>query len=350
VAWCDSYAEAVAEAKQKGRPLLIFFHGGNKASRMTEMGTFDDSRVKARAGRFVLVQVDVGLEEEIARKYSLRISQAVVIATPDEKKLSELEGNPNFEMVSKAMDDAIKALGNPPNDREIAEMESRLDAAQKAFDTKRYSSAHIYLKPLVKSKAKCGVIAEAKALAGKIATVGTERLTAAKALYDARKYNDAKAECRKIAAEFRGLAIEKQAVTMRKQIETDPSIRKAAQAGKSERAAASHLRAAARYERSKKFALAISSYGRVVALGETSSKAKAEAALARLTADPAVQKAVAVEKAEREARSLWSRSGSWIANGEIEKAAALLKKLVEKHPDSPYAKKAKAKLKEIGTD
>jgi len=350
IQWRETYAEALAEAKKKGRPLLIFFHEANKGARMTEMGTFDDSRVKERAGRFVPVQVDVVQEEDVARKYALQISQAVVIASPEEKKLSELQGNPNFELVAKAMDEAIKVMGNPPTDAEIAQMTARLDAAQKAFDTKRYSSAHIYLKPLVKSKAKCGVIAQAKELAGKIATAGSERLAAAKGLYDARKHDEAKAECRKIAREFRGLEIEKQAVALRKTIEKDPAITKATRTAASEKSAAAFLRAAQRYERSKKYAAAMSSYGRVVGLGETSSKAKAEEALARLKADPAVAKAVAAAKAERAARSLWSRAGSWIASGKIEEAQKLLKELVEKHPDSPYAKKAKAKLKELALD
>ena len=350
VQWRETYGVALSEAKLKGRPLLIFFHEMNKGARMTEMGTFDDARVKARMGRFVPVQVDVGLDEDVARKYGLAVTQAVVIADPEEKKLTELPGNPDFDTVSKAMDAAIQKLGNPPTDAQIAEMAARFEAAKKAVESERYSSAQTYLKPLLASKAMCGVVTGARELSKRIDAAGAEKIAAAQALYDAKKYDEAKALCRKIAAEFRGTEVEKSSAALRKKIETDPAIRGAADARRNERTAAGLMKIAARYERSKKYSLAVSSYEKVVALGGTSFLPKAEEVLKRLKDDPAVAKAIVAEKAAREARSLWSRANSWIANGNVEKAAELLRKLVKEHSKSPYAKKAEAKLKQMGME
>ncbi len=347
ITWIESYPDAVKEAQDKGRPLIIFFHVANKGARMTEMGTFDDARVKARARRFVAVKIDVEVDLAIAQKYSIAMSQCVVIADPDEKKLSELEGNPNFDDVSKAMDAATKILGNPPTDKEIAELAARLEAARKAIESERYSQAWIYLKPLVESKAKCGVVKRGRTLSVKIDEAGAVKLAEAAALGKAEKWAAAMAAYGKVASQFRGTEVEKKAAAARKAIRTNPKIRAAAEADKAELDAKKILATAQAYEKRRKYLNALSSYGRVVALGETSSRAAAAESIKRLKANKKIAAAMTAEKAERKARSLWSRAGSWIRNGQEDKAIELLNELVEKHPNSDYCAKAKEKLKEL---
>jgi plasmid stability protein len=245
------------------------------------------------------------------------------------------------------MDDCAKQLGNPPTDAELAELSSRYETAKAAFDEKRYSSAAMHLKPLLEVKAACEVVRKARELASAIDSAGAAALAAAAELEKQKKWPEAVAAYAKVSSDFRGCAAEKAAAEARKRIQSDPSLRAAAGSKKIEADAKAILDAAVRYEKAEKYSAAIASYERVVDMGETPSLAKAEEALKRLRADESVMKAVKAEEAAREARSLWARANSWASSNQAAKAIPLLRELLAKYPDSEYAPRAEAKLKEL---
>jgi PKD repeat protein len=85
--------------------------------------------------------------------------------------------------------------------------------------------------------------------------------------------------------------------------------------------------------------------------------AEAKALVAKIDTDPAIQKALAAEKAagersaatakrERQAKSLWTMAENFRQNGRADLAKKNLEKLVRDYPDTSWGKKAKAALEE----
>ena len=84
IVWSHSVDEALAEAAESGKPLMIdFMATWYPPCKKMEDSTFVDKRVIEKSGSFHTVRIDVDKQEEVAKKYNGNASKYGGIGIPN---------------------------------------------------------------------------------------------------------------------------------------------------------------------------------------------------------------------------------------------------------------------------
>jgi predicted esterase len=155
------------------------------------------------------------------------------------------------------------------------------------------------------------------------------------------------AAVKKLAASYEGHAIGVEAASLATGIENDPRVAEMTKKAENEARAAKargEFAKAAETEKAGKLLQALEMYEAVLKLyADTPVKDDAQAAVDRLKGDPALVK----ERDEKEASRELRLAENMLANGMTDKARTILEEILQKHPDTEAAKKAKLKIEKL---
>ncbi|MHC4598192.1 MAG: FG-GAP-like repeat-containing protein, partial [Planctomycetota bacterium] len=103
-----------------------------------------------------------------------------------------------------------------------------------------------------------------------------------------------------------------------------------------------------KFEKRKKFKEAIRTYRELLKTFPASRFAEpAKKRIERLASDAGVQASLSKRKVDAWCRGMLGLGRTWEKSGKVEKAAACYRKVIERHPNSRWAEKAKAALKKL---
>lgn len=91
--WLPSYEQALAAAKQQGKPLIVDFFGVNcGACERMDGVTYVDPDVVAQKDKFLFVKVDVAQREDLMKKYNVAILPTTVVLSAQGQELRRADG------------------------------------------------------------------------------------------------------------------------------------------------------------------------------------------------------------------------------------------------------------------
>jgi predicted esterase len=219
--------------------------------------------------------------------------------------------------------------------------QARLVEAKKLLDTKSWGPAETALTAVAAGKGPSAN--EAHTLLENMTKDFTAKLNEAKALPGP----DAVEALKKLQRDFPGTTLATQAKDAAEQIAKDPATTQLAEKRRVdaiEAGAQAAWKDAEAQEKAVKLQQAQATYERIVKdFPESTLKAKAEAAAARLKADPRL---IAAKNAA-EADKLLARAENFMANGATAEAKEIFVQIVDKFPDTSAAKTAKEKAAQL---
>ncbi len=222
----------------------------------------------------------------------------------------------------------------------LGALKKKMQNAEKAQQAQKLGEALKLYQDLAATGFKHELIDQAAAKAKALTEAGAARMAAAEQLPGP----DAVTALEALAKDFQGTELGKTARENRDRIAGDPKTQAAlAQRKKAARDKAGQeaLAQAMKLEQSGKYERALQAFSDIARkFSDTTAKAKAETAAARLKADPKVQQ----QKNNAQADRLLRAAGNYQRNNMIPEAQEKLKELLARFPKSKAAEKAKQQL------
>jgi len=253
----------------------------------------------------------------------------------DEKILLKVEGAEADDLGSK-MAGVIKKFGGVADPKKMREAQDALDRANALLAKQRYGAAARLYKTVVGMNLRLPASETAKKELAKIEETAAKELAAARADIADKAYANAIGRLSDLEKLFAPLPAAKEAREELAKLRQVPEAKEAFE--KSEKKeAAGHAAAEAK-----------PADGSADAAGDSFTEEELDA-LDKMAGGAAAEEAkpADTDAASAECRRLLSLARSWIANKQPDKARELLDRIIEKHPDTPYADQAKALLKKI---
>ncbi len=218
-------------------------------------------------------------------------------------------------------------------------------AAKQAND---YVRAIAGFQAIVAEGAKGEYHAQAKKELDAIQKLAKGYLSEAKELIKNEKYEDGMKALGKAAKDFEGLPEGETAAKELEELKKSPKLKEFAERQEKEKKegeAEKAFEGAKAKEEAKDWGAAMRAYEDVAnRFKDTSFGPKAAARAEELKKDPAIAKEMASGEAKKECEGLLKKAENYRKNGMIDKAAAAWKEIVEKHPDTEWAKEAQEML------
>ena len=383
--WKDSHSDALAEAQNRKKPVLIFFSLPNcdKCLKFEEE-VFNSLEVSKLLAEFVLVKVS---EAEIFKQYQVPMHHNIVILDQKGQVFTRIWGPFSLKRFNEVM--------------EVAYISILTFETESALSAKAYGETSVALSrasSLIQDKdiLRKHFSERLEKVKQIVETVAQKRLKAAEDKMMEKDYLASYATYYQMAREFEGLEAAEKAKEEMDRLESDPALRKEIQRFRFNAilATAENAKQQDRYDEALKIyqelltTFAETAYARevpekIVSIKEAITKmqrlkreaemsalfdkaqklaAKHNFQAARETYDELIQKYPGTEYAKSAAEEklkvvdklagsdcqLWmSFAASWLLNKNKERALEYYRKVVEKHPDSSYAKEARSKIEEI---
>ena len=383
--WKDSHSDALAEAQNRKKPVLIFF-SSRKCDKCLkfEEEVFNSLEVSKLLAEFVLVKVS---EAEMIKQYQVPMHHNIVILDEKGKVFTRIWGPLSLKRFNEVMEVAyISILTFDAESGLAGKTYGEADAAV------RRASSYIGDKYILRRHFS----GRLKKVKQSVETTAQECLKQAQDRKTEKDYVRAYVIYYQMSREFQGLEVEKKAKEEMKHLESDPTLPKEIKPLRFN--ALLILAQNARHQGRLNEALKIyqellttfaeTAYARevpekIVSIKEAITKmqrlkreaemsalfdkaqklaAKHNFQAAREIYDELIQKYPGTEYAKSAAEEklkvvdklagsdcqLWmSFAASWLLNKNKERALEYYRKVVEKHPDSSYAKEARSKIEEI---
>ncbi|MBI5365698.1 MAG: redoxin domain-containing protein [Planctomycetes bacterium] len=276
-----------------------------------------------------------GWENEISTQWGITgIPAAFLIDAEGVIRYANLRGEAPLAAAVKDL------LAKVPAD----EMSKSVAEATELVAAKEYKKAAGLLRAAAASTSPSA--ARAKELLGELdKSVGEPRLAEAKKLAEEKKYAEAMEALRALAADLEGCPSAAAAKAEMVRLAGLPEVKELQAKEKAGERAGEMLARAKEREAQKAVAGA---YGLDETLakefGDTQAGKDAAARLAEMAKDPALMAGVEAERAKAECEGWLRQAENFAKNKMSDKARELLKKVMEKYPDTEYAKRAKEKL------
>ena len=189
---------------------------------------------------------------------------------------------------------------------------------------------------------------EAAAAAATIAKDAEAQLAAADGAVAARNYGNAIAAFSRVAAAYGGSKFGEQAAKSMAALQADPAVQDALGTARQNAQARTLQEQAQAAELARDYALAIRLYEQLVAACPKSDLcASAKARLDAFKSDNAVQASIVAKDADRDCRSWLSMADNFIQAGRTDKAREYLMKIIDKYPDTEWARQAKERMNKL---
>jgi len=321
--WRDSHSDALAEAQNKKKPVLIFF-SSRKCDKCLqfEEEVFNSLEVSKLLAEFVLVKVS---EAKIFKQYQVPMHHNIVILDQKGQIFTRIWGPFSLTRFNEVMEVAyISILTFNAESGLAGKTYGEADAAV------RRASSYIGDKSILR-KHFSGRLKKVKQ---SVETTAQECLKQAQDKKTEKDYVRAYAIYYQMSREFQGLEVEKKAKEEMKHLESDPTLAKEIE--------------------SLRFNALLISAQNARQQGRLNEALKIYQELLTIYAGTEYAKKAAEEKlkvvdklAGSDCKAWMSLAKSWLLNKNKERALEYYRKVVEKHPDSSYAKEARRKIEEI---
>jgi len=383
--WRDSYTDALTEAQVEKKPVLIFFSSPHcdKCLKFEEE-VFNSPEVSKLLAEFVLLKAS---ESKIFKQYQVPTHHNIVILDEKGKVFTRIWGPLSLKRFNEVM--------------EVAYISILTFGTESALSGKAYGEANVALSrasSLIQDKdiLRKHFSGRLKKVQQSVQAAAQERLKQAQNKAMEKDYLGAYAIYDQMSREFQGLEVAEKAKEEMKRLDSDPALPEEIKplrlnalliSAENAKQQGRHNEALEIYQELLT-AFAETEYARetpekIVSIKETITKmqrlkreaemrslfdkaekltAKHNFLAARETYDELIQKYPGTEYAKRAAeekskvadkvaegdcKAWMSLAKSWLLNNNKEKALEYYRKVVEKYPDSSYAKEARIKIEEI---
>ncbi len=354
--WYDTYAEAQKIAVEFGRPMVFVFISERSQVRSIQR-MFDKPPLRRFHRLFVftyemVIVKDRSISSPFFRKYppqgmALRMPLVLIFfASPDEKVLYKMAGEPTTKSLAIAMGIALRKHGPVPDLKKLREAKRRLQRIDALLEKKDYPAAARLCVPIAKAKLTPKLLAEAKKRMATINDAVGKQLAEALALRDAKAYARAVPKLAAIQHDYPGLGAAKQAAAELDKLRKLPAAKAAFDAlAKAEKVpgAASAARPIGNRQSEMAKLRRPAPEKDPDAFSDEELAALDELSQAGFDEDPPARQATANPKAQR----LLQFARNWIANRKPEKARQSLNQILDLYPDSAAAEQARALLKKL---
>jgi len=344
VRWFKSYEDCHKAAQQTGRPMAIGFVTGGQ-QRVRAYKKMFDKRELARYQRiflFVCVPVEIvnnTINNPLLAKYKpgARFRPPLTFfADSTEKTLHMLQGDKKSSDLAFGMRLALRKHGPVANPKKLREALAKLKQADAFYEAGNYGPAAGLYRKVVGMGFKAPPVAAAKGKLAKIEEMANEQLQDALADVEDKAYPDAVDKLTKLERQFASLEAGQKAHEQLGKLRKLPEAKEAfaaAKAAKADEPAADEPKGVSVDEAESRID------------GFTDEELDALDAMAG--GDQASPAAARTPGAGKKCRRLLGLARNWIANKRPDKAKAMLRRVIDDYPDTLYADRAKAMLKEI---
>ena len=321
--WRDSYSDALAEARNIKKPVLIFFSSPDCDECLKfEEEVFKSPAVSKLVAKFVLVKTD---EEDILKQYRVPMHHNIVILDEKGKVFTRIWGPLSLKRFNEVMEVAYIS---------ILTFEAESALAGKAYGEANEAVGRAYSCIQNRTLLRKHFSGRLKKVKQSVETTTKEWLKQAENKMMEKDYLGAYAIYDQMAREFQGLEVAEKAKKEIKRLESDPTLPKEIEPLRFNALliSAENARQQGRFDRALEiYQELLSTYA-----GTEYAKRAAE------------EKLKVVDKlAEGDCKGWMSLAKNYLINNNEEKALEYYRKVVEKHPDSSYAKEARRKIEEI---
>ncbi len=334
----------VENAPQLGRRRGVFVMGVTESEKKRVIEMIKDERIL----------FPIAVESPAAKEYKIDDFPRAVVIDPNGKIVysgwpgSTKEGS--NELVKKILDVVVETPPTRTHPREAAEALKCLERAREFIRAGDYKSANTQAKNALERaitgdplKVLCQNMVDL------IEAIGRDRLADGMKLLDEKKYAEAVAVLRDVERLFRGMASGK---TAKKRLdgvrERYPEVKKVLEGLNREAEARGLLVGAQESLRQRDFGQA---YDQLQKLLKDYSDSKvtgdAKTILARMEKNQTIMGYVRDHLAEKDCNNWLNQANSFIQTGNLAKAKELLRKIIDKYPDTVWEERAREKLREM---
>jgi thioredoxin-like negative regulator of GroEL len=340
VAWRTDYNAARKEATEKGLPLFVVVGSDDCFyCRKLEGGPLRDPAVAAQlAGNFVSLKIDATRDPNLAKALRVQLYPTIVLAAPDGKIHSFIEGYLDADRLNDQLKRAVTATTT-------TDWAARdFDQATKALAAGEYPRAVTLLKAITREAGEKPVGVKAKQVLEDVEKLAAARLTRAKELEQRGLTQEALDTLAEAVKTYAGTQAAADAATLMTGLAAKPETRE-----KLRQRAARDLLAAAKEEfRTNKFYDCLQKCDQLSAGYGDLSEGKEGAALAWEVKNNPERLAAACEQMnERTAAMYMTLAEAWAKKGQAVEAIACYEKVTKLCPNSRQADIALAQVTKL---
>lgn len=276
-----------------------------------------------------------GWENEISKQYGITgIPAAFLLDDQGIVRYANVRGEGPLE---DAVKDLLSKVAPDPESKTVTEAEALIEA-------KDYKKAVGLLKGVASGKSRSAARAH-DVLAALDKSVGEPRLADARKLLADKKHREALDALRALADDLEGCDSAAAARKEIARIQGLPEVKELLGREKDEKKAGDVLARARDLEAKQDLVGAFGLYETLAKdFADTAAGRDAARRLGELRGDEALMAKIKAEQARRECEGWLKSADNYAKNGMADKAREVLKKLIDKYPDTEYAKQAKDKL------
>lgn len=293
--------------------------------------------------------IEVAIFREYSNNGRVDTPLHILLHPVDHRRLGDADDYVTTARLSKLVKKAQLEVGRGLTDDEYYEVIAELEAAKKAVEQEEYGVALEELGKIAALEAGGTLVEGAEALVDKLMGLGYEMLAKAEKHGEAGEFGHMHALLEVLNEEFRDVRdLYRGAKRIERAHSSNPESKKAAKALKLEPEARAELEKAEGYVDRENYAGALLTLRRILEKYEgTPAASESARLLERLESDPKIQKAIA-EQEEKTNCNQWLRAGrEFERQSDREKARAEYRRIVERYPDSEFAKEARERLEAI---
>jgi thioredoxin-like negative regulator of GroEL len=336
IQWRNNYDAARKEATEKNLPLFVEVQTEQCVyCRKMEASTFVDPGIVSMAnGNFIPLRIDGNKDRELAQALRVQLYPTVVIAGPDGKIHSFMQGYLSADQIRDPMKRVALSVSTPDW------IARDLEAATKAISSSEYSKAVVLLNAIVKDGKAAPAVEKAKSALNEIESIAARKLVAARNREITGDVDGAADGLAELTKQFAGTHTAETATARLASLAGRP---------KASSLSARELLADARERfRTNQFGECLDACDKLIAYHNlTPEAADAKQLVASIQADPDRLAAVIDRQNERTATLYLTLADAWQKKGQIKEAQACLDKVTALCPEGKYAMAARKKLSEL---
>lgn len=336
IQWRTNYDAARKEATEKNLPLFVEVQTEQCVyCRKMEASTFVDPGVVSMANsNFIPLRIDANKDRELAQALRVQLYPTIVIAGPDGKIHSFLQGYLSADQIRDPMKRVALSVSTPDW------IARDLEAATKAIADSEYSKAVVLLNAIVKDGKSLPAVDKAKTVLNEIESIAARKLVAARNREITGDVDGAADRFAELTKQFAGTRSAETA-----------TARLAALAGrpKTTSLTARELLADARERfRTNEFGECLDACHKLIDHhSHTPEATDAKLLIVSIQADPEHLAAVIERQNERTAKLYLTLAESWQKQGQFKEAQACLEKITTLCPEGKWAQSARQKMAEL---